>query len=348
MNRPVRVLVVDDSALIRRVLTTGLDADPRIQVVGSAADPYEAVAEINRLNPDVLTLDIEMPRMDGITFLRKLLPQRPIPTIVVSTLGVAGAAPTLEALSLGAVEVVAKPGAEGSYRLPQMVAALREKVVVASRARVRVAVGARPPVKPSEAVVGAATVLVAIGASTGGPQAVPAVLRGFGPRSPGVVLTQHMPGRYMELFAHRLNEDLSIEARLAADGDRVRPGLALVAPGGLQMRVVRAAGSWVVRLRDEGPIGGHNPSIDALMGSVATAAGPRAIGVMLTGMGRDGAEGLAAMRAAGAVTLAQDEATSTVYGMPRAVAESGVAQESLPLHALSARVHALARRIARS
>ena len=334
-RRPVRVLIVDDSALVRDILAQGLAADPGIEVVGAAPDPYVARDKIVELKPDVLTLDVEMPRMDGVEFLRKLMPQYPLPVVMVSALTQKGKTITLEALEAGAVDFVAKPSTDVARGLTDIILELRTKVKIASTANVSHWKSRRgqPPsaLKPNKSLAESTDKVVAIGASTGGTEAIRAVITAFPPNMPGVVIVQHMPGGFTKTFADRLNTQAAMEVKEAEDGDRVLPGRVLLAPGGLHMKVVRSGGIYKVQCRPGEKVNGHCPSVEVLMLSVAEYVGANAVGVMLTGMGRDGAEAMLAMRKAGSRNLAQDEATSVVFGMPKEAYECGGAEKLVPL-----------------
>lgn len=326
---PIRVLVVDDSAVARQVLSHGLAEDPRIEVVGVARDAYEARDLIVRHEPRVITLDVEMPRMDGIEFLRRVMAHHPVRAVVVSSLTTRGSEVALDALEAGAVDVVAKPTRNLAGGTAAMIAELRTKVVIASTARI----GHPRLIGSVERKALAATThkLLAIGASTGGTEALRWVLRELPATAPGTVVVQHMPPGFTATFAARLDEGSRMEVKEAADGDRLYPGRVLIAPAGLQTRVMRSGGDWTVRVTPGEKVSGHCPSVDVLFHSVATAAGANAVGALLTGMGADGADGLGAMRRAGARTFAQDEASSVVWGMPRAAWERGSAEALVPL-----------------
>ena len=336
MTRKVRVLVVDDSALARKILTAGLSQDERIEVVGAAPDVYVARDRIVELRPDVLTLDIEMPRMDGVQFLRRLMPQYPMPVIVVSALSKAGAAVTLEALAAGALDFVTKPSTSFGNRLETMMADLIDKVLIAAGTDVshwratEFSIHAVKTQRPT-ALQQSSSKVIAIGASTGGTVALTGVVQGLPTTVPGVVIVQHMPPVFTQMFAAKLDEMSRVEVREAADGDAVLTGRVLVAPGGLHTTVVRSGGRYLVRCRPGSPVSGHCPSVNVLMKSVAESAGSNAIGAVLTGMGSDGADGLRAMRDAGARTIAQDEATSVVFGMPKEAYRSGGAERLVPI-----------------
>ncbi len=342
MANPIRVLVVDDSALVREILSTGLNMDPGIEVVGTATDPFNAKDKILKLRPDVLTLDVEMPRMDGVEFLRQLMPQFPLPVVMVSALTERGQRITLEALGAGAVDFVTKPKSNLAQGLSGMMGQLVAKVKIASTANVSQWKGRRPagpaPTPVARPLASSTNQVIVIGASTGGTEAIREVVQGFPVTSPGVVIVQHMPAGFTKLFAERLNDLVPMQVKEAADGDTVIPGRILIAPGEKQMSVVRSGGSYKVVCKQGEKVNGHAPSVEILMNSAATALGKHAVGVMLTGMGGDGARGLKAMRSAGARTLAQDEASSVVFGMPKVAWELGAAERLVPLNKISATV----------
>ena len=332
MARPVRVLVVDDSALIRQLMTQLLDADPGIEVVGSAADPYIAREKIKQLKPDVLTLDIEMPRMDGLTFLRNLMRLRPMPVVMVSTLTEHGAQVTLEALALGAVDFVAKPKLDVARGLTSYSGLLLEKVKNAARARIVAAPREAPPSIESMAVAYRTTHrLLAIGASTGGTEAIREVLSQMPPDAPATVIAQHIPGAFSAAFAERLDKHSRMTVVHVERDQPLLAGHVYVAPGGRHLRVLRSGARWHCRLDDDEPVRRHRPSVDALFKSVAQHAGANASAALLTGMGDDGARGLLAVRKAGAATLVEDQASSVVWGMPGAAVALGAAQDVVPL-----------------
>jgi two-component system chemotaxis response regulator CheB len=336
MTRRTRVLVVDDSALVRDILARGLALDPELEVVGAASDPYAARDRIVQLRPDVLTLDVEMPRMDGVEFLRKLMPQYPLPVVMVSALTERGAQVTLDALEAGAVDFVTKPSADVARGLNGMLAELRAKVKVAARVDVSRFRQRAPPQavqkpKVQTALAVSTDKVIAIGASTGGTEAIREVVMKLPRTAPGVVIVQHMPAGFTRMFADRLNQLVQMDVKEAEDGDRVMTGRILVAPGGKHMRVVRAGGIYSVEIRPGELVCGHCPSVEVLMQSVALSVGANAVGVMLTGMGHDGADGLKAMRDAGARTLAQDEKSCVVFGMPKVAYERGGAERLVPL-----------------
>jgi two-component system, chemotaxis family, protein-glutamate methylesterase/glutaminase len=326
----IRVLIVDDSALIRQLLSEALSREADIDVVGTAPDPYIAREKIKALHPDVLTLDIEMPRMDGLTFLERLMALHPMPVILVSTLTTAGADASLEALRLGAVDCVAKPRAD----IRNGIATLQQQLTTAIRtaAAARINAGrkrAQRLLKPSHRSINAE--VVAIGASTGGVEALHTLLTALPPETPPILITQHMPPGFTASFAKRLDKDCALSVTEAHDGALLKPGCAYIAPGNIHLELARGWPGPVCRLRDTDPVSGHRPSVDVLFRSVAENIGERAVGVILTGMGRDGADGLLAMRRAGAHTIGQDETSCVVYGMPAAAKRVGAVEIEAPL-----------------
>lgn len=336
MSRIVRVLVVDDSALVRQLLTQGLSQDPGIEVVGSATDPYVARDKIVQLKPDVLTLDVEMPRMDGVEFLRRLMPQFPIPVVMVSSLTERGKQITIDALEAGAVDFVSKPTTDVARGLQTMLMELRAKIKLASTIDVSHWKSKRSELPQrlqasSQALAESTDKVIAIGASTGGTEAIRKVITRLPANFPGIVITQHMPPGFTKMYADSLNRESALEVREAVTGDRVMPGRVLLAPGGKQMKVIRSGGRYEVVCEPGPKVSGHCPSVDFLMESIATAVGANAIGVMLTGMGSDGAKGMLAMAEAGARNMAQDEASCVVFGMPRVAYEMGGAKRLVPL-----------------
>ena len=330
----IKVLVVDDSALVRKVLSDGLNQFNDIEVVGTASDPFVARDMIIAKRPDVMTLDVEMPRMDGIDFLRKLIPQHPIPVIMVSSMTDRGTQATLDALDAGAVDFVAKPTTNLGQTLQDCIADLAQKIRANRYAKVRSNgrhATERRVEAPAAVLAGSTDKVIALGASTGGTEALREVLLSLPPNSPGVVIVQHMPPKFTKMYADRLNSESKLEIREANDGDRILPGRVLIAPGGLQMRVVRSGGQYKVECRGTEKVSGHCPSVDVLFRSVATHVGPNAVGAILTGMGGDGADGLLKMRMGGAATFGQDEQTSVIYGMPKVAFEKGAVERQLPL-----------------
>ena len=329
MTRKIRTLVVDDSALMRMLLPAMLERSSEIEVIGAASNPYAAREMIKELNPDVITLDVEMPRMDGLSFLEKIMRLRPTPVVMVSSLTQAGADITLQALEIGAVDFIGKPVMDIEKNMPLLAEQLIEKVKAAAQSRVRRR--QRPPVVQAEQLSFETTeVIIAIGASTGGVETLGRLLAGYPANAPGTVIAQHMPPRFTHQFADRLNRNVAVQVREAEHGHRIRPGQVLIAPGDKHLTLKRSGADYVCRLTEDAPVCGHRPSVDVLFQSVAAAAGANAIGVILTGMGRDGAQGLKAMRESGATTIGQDEATSLVYGMPKAAFDAGAVEEQLP------------------
>ena len=346
-TKKIRVLVVDDSAVMRRLLSELLGSDPEIEVVGTAADPYEAREQIKSLNPDVLTLDVEMPRMDGLTFLRNLMRLRPMPVVMCSSLTQQGAEATLDAIALGAVDFIEKPRVVNGMNV--LAHELIDKVKGAAGARVRqlvVPAEATPEQAPRVARTfssrHSSTRLIAIGASTGGTEAIRVVLEGLPPDVPGVVISQHIPKAFSGSFAVRMNACSQLEVCEAQDGQPILPGHAYIAPGDQHLLVVKDGGQLRCRLSDGELVNRHRPSVDVMFRSVADQLGAHAIGVLLTGMGKDGAEGLKEMLEAGAQTLAQDEASSVVWGMPGAAWQIGAVQSLHPLNQIPDRILHLA------
>ncbi|HEX7049139.1 MAG TPA: chemotaxis response regulator protein-glutamate methylesterase [Longimicrobiales bacterium] len=330
----IRVLIIDDSALVRKVLTETLSGYDGIEVVGTATDPYVAREKIAQLRPDVLTLDIEMPRMDGLSFLEKLMAHHPMPVVIVSSLAPEGSEAAVRALALGAIEVVSKPGS--AYSTPQDARRLVEAIRAGASARIaRPATGVRSAPAASRRSERRPLVtthkVLAIGASTGGPAAIETILRALPANAPGTVIVQHMPGQFTTAFAARLNQVCAMEVREARDNDPIVPGLALIAPGGHHVVVQQNGARYSVRIKDGPPVHHQRPAVDVLFLSVARSAGRNAIGVLLTGMGADGAQGLKALRMSGARTLVQDERTSVVWGMPREAVRLDAAEEILAL-----------------
>ncbi|OGU21715.1 MAG: chemotaxis response regulator protein-glutamate methylesterase [Hydrogenophilales bacterium RIFOXYD1_FULL_62_11] len=342
--KPIRVMLVDDSATVRQVLTGILSAAPDIQVIGAAADPLFALDKMNRDWPDVVVLDVEMPRMDGITFLKKIMAERPTPVIICSTLTEKGTTTAMQALSSGAVSIVTKPRIGLKQFLTESGHEIVSAVRAAAQAKVRhlVPVAIPPPrygldaipASPALAMAETTDKVVAIGASTGGTQALEIVLTALPRVCPGIVIVQHMPEKFTAAFAARLDSICAIEVREAKHGDRVRPGLALIAPGGRHMQLRRSGAQYHVDVIDGPPVNRHRPSVDVLFRSTARCAGGNALGIIMTGMGDDGARGLKEMRDTGAVTLAQDEASCVVYGMPKEAVRLGGVGRSLPLASL--------------
>ncbi len=333
MQKRIRVLVVDDSALVRSILKAGLSTDPDIEVIDTASDPYQARDKILELEPDVLTLDVEMPRMDGVAFLRKLMPQYPIPVVMVSALTEKGKRITMEALEAGALDFVTKPTTGISRGLNVMMGELIAKIKVASVADVshwynRKAV-TRETTVVNKVLSGSTDKVIAIGASTGGTEAIRTMIKMFPSSTPGIAIVQHMPPGFIGAFAESLDRQSAMNVKEAENGDRVMPGRVLIAPGGLQMKVFRSGGIYQVKIYEGDKVNGHAPSVEVLFQSVAEYVGDNAYGVMLTGMGSDGAEGMLRMRKMGARTFGQDQKSSVVYGMPKAAYEIGAVEKQL-------------------
>lgn len=325
--RKIRVLCVDDSALIREIMTTIVNRHPDMEMVATAPDPIVARDLIKRFNPDVLTLDVEMPRMDGLEFLERLMRLRPMPVVMISSLTSKGSEITLSALELGAVDFVTKPQLglrEGMERYSDLIA---EKIRIASSAQVRQRAAASSEVKVISSPLVGSEKLLAIGSSTGGTEALRKVLTPLPGTCPGIVVVQHMPAGFTHSFAMRLDKLCQISVKEAEDGDRVLPGHAYIAPGARHMELVRSGANYHVRITDAPPVNRHRPSVDVLFHSVAALAGKNAVGAILTGMGADGAKGMLAMRNAGAFTIAQSEKSCVVFGMPREAIALGGACE---------------------
>ena len=338
---PIKVLIVDDSIVFRELLVQNLGRDPAIQVVGTARDPFEARDAILALKPDVMTLDIELPRMNGIEFLRKLMPQYPLPVVVISSLS----DKVFDAMNAGAVDFVAKPAVSSRKQLEDFVRnELLVKIKIASSARIS---NIKKSVmlnhaNPERISVTRGNLVVAIGASTGGTEATSAVVRQFGTDIPGIVCVQHMPPGFTQMYAKRLDDECQIRVKEAETGDRVLPGHMLIAPGGdRHMKLVKVGGSYQVEIKPGPRVNGHCPSVEVLFDSVAKAAGPDAVGIILTGMGGDGAKGLLAMRKAGARTIGQDESTCVVYGMPKVAYDLGAVEYQEKLTDIAQRTYAL-------
>ena len=348
----IRVLVVDDSAVVRQVLSSELSKQDDIDVVGTAVDAFLARDKIVRLQPDVVTLDLEMPRMDGLTFLKKLMKYHPVPVIVVSSLTREGSRTALRALELGAVDVVGKPAAGES--VADIIETLADKIRAAAQTRMD-----RPPIesakmqeamppKSSPSLLPDASTIIAIGASTGGTEAIRNVLVGLPADAPGILVVQHLPAQFTASFAERLNQLCLMDVREAANGDRIGPGTVLIAPGNHHMAIRRRGTNYVVEVKDGPKVFHQRPSVDVLFRSMAHHVGSSAVGVILTGMGADGARGLLAMREAGAYTIAQDEASCAVFGMPKEAIRLGAATKVVSLPHVSQHVlDVLAQRSAR-
>ena len=337
--RPIRVLIVEDSIVFRELLVQNLKRDPAIQVVATAKDPYEARDAIIQYKPDVMTLDVELPRMNGIDFLRKLMPQYPLPVVVISSLS----DKVFDALNAGAVDFVAKPAISNRAQLEDFIRnELMVQIKIASTAKIsnikkNVMMSEQQYLSPK-----GKNNIIAIGASTGGTEAIFSVVKDFGTDIPGVVVTQHMPPGFTSMYAKRLNDQCRIKVKEAQTGDVVLPGHLLLAPGGdMHMHLVKVNGTYQVECKKGPKVNGHCPSVDVLFESVAKTAGANAVGIILTGMGGDGAKGLLAMRKAGAKTIGQDESTCVVYGMPKVAYDLGAVQYQEKLNDIAGRTYAL-------
>jgi len=336
----IKVLVIDDSALIRSLLTEIINSQPDMQVIGAAPDPIIARDMIKQLNPDVLTLDVEMPKMDGLDFLERLMRLRPMPVVMVSTLTERGSEITLRALELGATDFVTKPKMSISDGMREYTDVIADKIRAASQARVaslsssakNAAQSATPTALRNPLI--SSEKLIIVGASTGGTEAIKAFLLGMPSDCPGILITQHMPAGFTKSFANRLDGLCQISVKEAEDNERILPGHAYIAPGDQHLLLSRSGANYVTQLSDAAPVSRHKPSVDVLFESAAVAAGKNAIGVILTGMGKDGAEGMALMKGAGAYNFAQDEASCVVFGMPKEAIAHGGVDEVLPLSEL--------------
>lgn len=369
MSPKIRVLIVDDSASVRTTLSDIISADPELEVMATAADPYVAVERIRQEVPDVIFLDIELPRMDGITFLKKIMSQRPIPVVICSSLAQDGSDAFMQALEAGAVDVVAKPRIDTAQFLQESRMRICDAAKAAAHARMR-GVKAGPTRAPApdvkvEAKLTADAVLpplsdtrrqnliarlpvteplVAIGASTGGTEALREVLEALPATSPAILIVQHMPEKFTTAFARRLDQSCAVRVREAEDGDQVLPGQVLIAPGNLHMLLVRNGSRYTVKIQEGPHVSRHRPSVDVLFRSAAQAAGKNAMGMLLTGMGDDGARGLLEMRQMGSLTLAQDEASCVVFGMPKEAIQRGAAVRTLPLNKMAGEIVAHGRK----
>ncbi len=342
-NASIKVFVVDDSALARQVLRHGLNADPQLRVVGTAANAIKARQLILQVRPQVLTLDVEMPYLNGLEFLRQLMKFYPMPVIMVSALTEKNSRLTLEALAAGAVDVVLKPKADVRTGLLNMMADLRSKIKAAAQIHpVKFSSRLQTKRTPSEKIFTAAPTederIIAIGASTGGIQAIRSLLRNFPPNAPGTVIVQHLPVGFTRQFADQLNASLPLSVKEAVTGDVVRPGHVFIAPGDYHMQVVRIGGEYRLICRKGERVNGHRPSVEVLFRSVARHAGAHAVGILLTGMGNDGAEGMVHLRKSGALTIAQDKKTSVVWGMPKEAYVRGGASYLLPLQEIPQKI----------
>lgn len=329
MKPPIRILIVDDSALVRKLLTQMLQGELDIEVVGTAPDAFVAMEKIKRLQPDVLTLDLEMPRMDGLTFLRALMSDKPMPVVVISSIGQAGCEAAIEGLRLGAVEVLAKPG--NPYSVRSLQDGLARTIRAAAQAKIGDCRNTPPPAIALPVSSAAPPELIAIGASTGGVQAITGLLQALPASAPGVVIAQHIPGSFSQSFADRLDRLCTVQVRQAQHLDEIEPGTVLVAPGDAHLVVRRSGSKLLAVLSSEPPRDYHRPSINMLFQSVAHSVGSAGLGVLLTGMGTDGARGLLEIRMAGGTAIAQDEASSVVFGMPREAIRIGAVERGTAL-----------------
>ena len=341
--RPIRVLVVEDSMLFRQLLVQSLSKDPGIEVVGTAKDPFEARDAILEYKPDVMTLDVELPRMSGIEFLKKLIPQYPLPVVVISSLS----DKVFDAMNAGAVDFVAKPSYTDRRQLENFVQnELLVKIKIASTAKISKIKQKVAHEVPQNFVSKGKNLIIAIGASTGGTEAICSVMNDYGADLPGIVVVQHMPPGFTEMYARRLDNQCRVRVKEAQTGDRVLPGTVLIAPGGdKHMRVVKVNGNYQVEVVAGPKVNGHCPSVDVLFESVAKAAGKDALGIILTGMGGDGAKGLLAMRQAGARTIGQDESTCVVYGMPKVAYDMGAVEYQEKLSDVAKRTYSVLNRM---
>ena len=342
---PARVLIVEDSQVMQQLLADLIGRDPELEVAGVAADPYEARELVKSLRPDVMTLDVEMPRMDGLTFLERLMRLHPMPVVMVSSLTERGAEASMRALELGAVDVIAKPGTSSSQGLTDFALAIADSLRAAARADLGRRVGReRAPEAAARTLAGPSDrrklegQLVAIGASTGGTEAIREILGQLPPETPPIVIVQHMPEMFTRMFAKRLDEVCPLAVCEAADRQRLEPGHAYIAPGNWHLAVRRSGKGFEARVDQAAPVNRHRPSVDVLFDSVAEAAGASATAVILTGMGGDGAAGMRRIKEAGGYTLAQDEATCVVFGMPRTAIELGGVEKVAPLGGLAERI----------
>ena len=354
-NRKIRVLIVDDSASVRQTLAAIIEASPDMMVMATAGDPFVAAQRINEEIPDVIILDVEMPRMDGITFLRKIMAQRPIPTILCSTLLEAGSETLLDALESGAVDVIVKPRIDTKQFLTESQVRIWDSVKAAARVTFRGARSASPhlvqkkltadvimpPPVPTRALSRTTDQVVCIGASTGGTESLREVLTALPPNSPGIAIVQHMPERFTAAFAKRLNGLCQVDVKEAEDGDQVIAGRVLIAPGNRHMLLQRSGARYHVAIKDGPLVSRHRPSVDVLFRSAAQYAGANALGIIMTGMGDDGARGLLEMKRAGAATVAQNEETCVVFGMPKEAIALGAADKTVPLSAIPAEIQHL-------
>ncbi|MGC8845160.1 MAG: protein-glutamate methylesterase/protein-glutamine glutaminase [Candidatus Hydrogenedens sp.] len=343
VTRPIRVLIVDDSAMVRSILQKELSKDPNIEVIGTAPDPYVARDKIVQLKPDVITLDIEMPRMDGITFLKKLMQYYPLPVIIVSSLTPKGGELAMEALEAGAVEVFCKPGA--AYTVGDMSVELIDKIKASARVRIQkkeINKISTTSTYPKLSLTKTTNKVIVIGASTGGTEALAKVLRVLPPNSPGIAIVQHMPEHFTRSFADRLNDLCDIEVKEASNGDSVIPGRALIAPGNYHMLLKRSGANYYVEVKSGPLVSRHRPSVDVLFKSASQYGGKNVVGVIMTGMGKDGAEGMKLLHEQGAKTIAQDESTCIVFGMPKEAIALNAVDYVVPLDKIPQKILELA------
>lgn len=331
----IRVLVIDDSALIRKLLAEIIKQAPDMELVGAAPDAYVAKEMVMKLKPDVITLDIEMPKVDGLTFLDRLMKAFPTPVIMISTLTEKGADATLRSLELGAIDFIAKPKLDVVKGIAEYQAEILSKVRIASKTKPRARSKTSSAVKSIPTTYSGTETIVGIGASTGGTEAIRCVLEQLSPAFPATVITQHMPPNFTKSFAERLNLLCQINVHEAKDGERIMPGNAYIAPGDKHMEIVRSGADYRIRLNDGPLVSGHKPAVDVMFESLARVVGKNTVATVLTGMGKDGAKGLLALKESGAITMAQDEASCVVYGMPKAAVEIGATSHIIPLDKMS-------------
>lgn len=327
---PIKVLILDDSMVFREILSRGLEVDPRIKIVAKAENPFDAIDKIERFSPDVITCDVHMPKMDGIEFIRQLMPQHPVPIIVVSSVNEA----VFDAMNAGAIDFVNKPNIQSPQGVERFIVDLIEKIKEASKAKV-IQMGTATPEALIKSDYQSSKKVIAIGASTGGTEAIFQLLKGLPKNVPGIVIVQHIPPTFSKMFADRLNQQLHFEVVEASGGEWVEPGKVIIAPGDKHLALVRSSDRYKVEVFHGDRVNGHCPSVDVLFESVAKEVGANAIGVILTGMGYDGAKGLLSMRRKGARTIGQDETSSVVYGMPKAAFEVGAVERQYPLSQIS-------------
>ncbi|MFA5576157.1 MAG: chemotaxis response regulator protein-glutamate methylesterase [Tissierellaceae bacterium] len=336
--KKIKVLVVDDSLVFREVLSRGISSDPDIEVVGRASDPFDARDKLMELEPDVMTCDINMPKMDGIEFVKRLLPQYPIPVIMVSGMDDV----VFDAMEAGAVEFVLKPDMNSPMGVQEFIYELIEKIKIASKSKIITDIGQSTPEVKDKGHIDRSKI-IAIGASTGGTEAISKILANLPPNMPGIVIVQHIPPGFSNMFANRLNKQTHFEVKEAEDRDSLEPGKVIIAPGDKHMKVKKVAGKYKIEVFAGDKVSGHCPSVDVLFDSVAREAGSKAIGVILTGMGYDGAKGLLAMKRNGARTIGQDEKSSVVYGMPRVAYDVGAVQIQGPIEEIPKIIHSMSK-----